>query len=199
MKLLFAALLAVLAGCQPQPPASPAAGAAASTSTPSADAQNGRATADGEARIAALEKKVDALQERIQELTPEVGVLMGQVRTEHAKLYYAGEAHNWELADYFLEELNEALQAVQTYNDHFEDFPTPLSELVPQLVGPSLGELHQAIRAKDPKRFASAYQSLTAACNACHAALKRPFIHVQPPAHQEFFNQRFDSGAMPSS
>jgi cytochrome c556 len=142
-------------------------------------------------RIAALEAQVATLGERIGELTPETAVLMAQVQTQHAKLYYAGHAKNWELAAYSLHEINEALQAVQTFNDQFEDFPTPLSELVPSLVGPPLGEIHAAIRTADTARFETAFKSLTAACNACHATLSLGFIQVVTPKGGEFTNQSF--------
>lgn len=147
--------------------------------------------AGADAEVAALQEKVDELSARVDELTPETAVLMAQVQIQHAKLYYAGRAKNWELAGYTLHEMNEALQAVQTFNDQFEDFPTPLSEVVPALVGPPLGDLHGAIRARDGARFDAAFDSLTAACNACHATLKYGFIHVQTPTAAEFSNQKF--------
>lgn len=141
--------------------------------------------------VAALQQKVEELSARVDELTPETAVLMAQVQTQHVKLYYAGHAKNWELAGYALHEMNEALQAVQTFNDQFEDFPTPLSEMVPALVGPPLGEIHGAIRAKNSARFDAAFDSLTAACNACHVTLKHGFIQVQTPSAGEFSNQKF--------
>ncbi|NJO13225.1 MAG: hypothetical protein HC872_06905 [Gammaproteobacteria bacterium] len=143
------------------------------------------------AQVAALAERVEELSARVDELTPETAVLMAQVQIQHAKLYYAGRTQNWELAGYTLHEINEALQAVQTFNDQFEDFPTPLSELVPSLVGPPLGEIHSAIRARDAARFKTAFDSLTAACNACHATLDHGFIQVQTPTDQEFSNQKF--------
>ncbi len=141
--------------------------------------------------MAALEAQVVSLGERLDQLMPETAVLMAQVQTQHAKLFYAGHAKNWELAAYSLHEINEALQAVQTFNDQFEDFPTPLSELVPSLVGPPLGEIHTAIRSSDAARFETAFKSLTAACNACHAMLKHGFIQVVTPQGGEFTNQSF--------
>ena len=163
--------------------------AACQPSTPSASSV--AASPESAARIAALEQQVASLGERLDELTPETAVLMAQVQTQHAKLYYAGRAKNWELAAYSLHEINEALQAVQTFNDQFEDFPTPLSELVPSLVGPPLGEIHAAIRAGDAARFDTGFKSLTAACNVCHATLRHGFIQVVTPKGGEFTNQSF--------
>jgi hypothetical protein len=152
---------------------------------------NDAPTADLETRLRAAEAQAAALAERVDALTPETAVLMAQVQIHHAKLYNAGHARNWVLAAYSLHEINEALQAVQTFNDQFEGFPTPLSEVVPQLVGPSLGEIHGAIRARDGARFDAAFKSLTAACNACHAMLEHGFIQIREPTAVEFTNQNF--------
>ncbi len=138
-----------------------------------------------------LRQQVEELTARVDELVPEPAVLMAQVQVQHAKLHYAGSAGNWPLAGYALHEINEALQAVQTFHDQFEDFPTPLSELVPSLVGPPLGEIHSAIRAQDRAAFGKAFDSLTQACNACHATLDHGFIRVQTPQAPDFTNQRF--------
>ena len=153
----------------------------------------GSGSTELEARLAASDAQIAELRERVEALMPETAVLMAQVQTHHAKLYYAGHARNWELAAYSLHEINEALQAVQTFNDQFEDFPTPLSEVVPSLVGPPLGEIHGAIRARDGARFDTAFKSLTAACNACHAMLEHGFVRVQEPTAVEFTNQAFAS------
>jgi hypothetical protein len=158
---------------------------------PSASNSGSALPADLEARLQASEAQVAALAERVDALTPETAVLMAQVQIHHAKLYYAGHARNWDLASYSLHEINEALQAVQTFNDQFEDFPTPLSEVVPQLVGPPLGDIHGAIRARDGARFDTAFKSLTAACNRCHAMLEHAFIQVREPTAADFTNQEF--------
>ena len=149
------------------------------------------ATADLETRLKTAEEQVAALTERVDALTPETAVLMAQVQIHHAKLHNAGHARNWELAAYSLHEINEALQAVQVFNDQFEDFPTPLSEVVPSLVGPPLGEIHGAIRGRDGARFDAAFKSLTAACNACHAMLEHGFIRIREPTAVEYTNQSF--------
>lgn len=165
-------LLALVACSRPQSATAPAADASAQ-------------------ELSALRIQVEELTARVDELVPEPAVLMAQVQVQHAKLYYAGHAENWPLAGYALHEINEALQAVQTFHDRFEDFPTPLSELVPSLVGPPLGEIHSAIRAKNRAGFDQAFDSLTQACNACHATLSHGFIQVQTPKERAFPNQKF--------
>jgi hypothetical protein len=178
MNVVRSRMFAVLAG-----------GALVSCQQSASNTDSGRA--DLEARLQGAEAQVAALSERVEALTPELAVLMAQVQVQHAKLYYAGHARNWQLAAYSLHEINEALQAVQVFNDQFEDFPTPLSEVVPSLVGPPLGEIHGAIRSQDGARFDAAFKSLTAACNSCHAMLEHGFIRVREPSAGEFTNQSF--------
>ncbi len=141
--------------------------------------------------IAALEARIEELNGRVDAAAPDLAVLMAGALTQHGKLYYAGKARNWELAAYALHETNEALQEVQDFEDPLKQFPTPFSELVPPLVGPALGAIHMAIRAKDGKQFDEAFNTLTQACNACHATLNHGFIQVQAPTAREFTNQKF--------
>jgi hypothetical protein len=56
---------------------------------------------------------------------------------------------------------------------------------------PPLGDVEKAIKARDAKAFATAYDKLTAACNSCHEAANRGFIVVQRPASSAFPNQSF--------
>jgi|SRR5262249_14370917 len=44
---------------------------------------------------------------------PGLGEFMGRIQVDHAKLWLAGEARNWELADYQLSELKEVFSDVQ--------------------------------------------------------------------------------------
>lgn len=161
----------VLAGCQQQGP-DPAIAAQAK-------------------EIEALKAQIEELNGRVDAAAPDLAVLMAGALTQHAKLYYAGKARNWELAAYALHETNEALQEVQDFEDPLQQFPTSFSELVPPLVGPALGAIHTAIRAKDGNQFDEAFNTLTQACNTCHATLDHGFILVQPPTTREFTNQKF--------
>lgn len=44
--------------------------------------------------------------------------------------------------------------------------------------------LRQAIEKKDAAEFATQFQSLTAACNVCHAMEEMPFVQIQPPEYR---------------
>ena len=52
-------------------------------------------------------------------------------------------------------------------------------------------ELRAAVDKKDPRAFAAAYDTLTAACNNCHQATNFGFNRVQKPSSNPYPNQLF--------
>ena len=54
-----------------------------------------------------------------------------------------------------------------------------------------IAALDQAIKARDPGLFATAYEQLTEACNICHRSADRGIIVIQPPQASPFPNQDF--------
>lgn len=131
------------------------------------------------------------LKAQIDELKPGLGEIMGVIRQHHAKLYFAGSAANWDLAAYQVDEIREGFDDVVKYHAHFKDVQTPLSDLVPRLLVPSLDAVAQSLKRKDKAGFRKSFDALTAGCNACHRAAGHPFIVIQTPATNEFSNQRF--------
>jgi hypothetical protein len=120
---------------------------------------------------------------------PGLGEIMSLTQMRHLKLWFAGEAKNWDLADYELDELKEG------FDDAIKYFPThddiPIADLVGSTVVPALPNLKRAIDAHDGAKFAAAFDKLTAACNACHQAAKHAFIVIQRPATSPYANQSF--------
>jgi hypothetical protein len=123
---------------------------------------------------------------------PGLGEIMSLQQMRHSKLWFAGNALNWELAAYELDELKEGFDDVLTL------FPTndgvPLAPMVKVITGREIPDLAKAIAAHDGTRFASAFDSLTAACNACHQSAKHGFIIIQQPTSLPYSNQSFAPG-----
>ena len=61
----------------------------------------------------------------------------------------------------------------------------------------SFAQLDKAIADKDSARFVRAYDSLSHACSACHAATDHGFISIRRPTFPPLTNQRFDLGHEP--
>jgi hypothetical protein len=118
-----------------------------------------------------------------------LGEIMSLQQMRHIKLWLAAAAKNWPLADYELDELKEG------FDDVVKFFPTkddlPIGQLAGSTAVPTLPDVKAAIDAHDGKKFAAAFDKLTAACNACHQATKHEFIVIQRPTSSPYSNQSF--------
>ncbi len=121
---------------------------------------------------------------------PGVGDMMNLlVQPRHAKLGLALQARNWDLAAYALKELQQAFATVATVQPKWRNLT--VAEMVKSMTGDATGALDDAIRARDPKRAAAAYDDLTDGCNSCHTALNHAFVVIKPPDASSFPNQEF--------
>lgn len=121
--------------------------------------------------------------------SPGLAEIMIATQVRHAKLWLAGEARNWELADYEIDELKEGLEDVVKYFPVYKDMP--VGQMVEGTAMAPIKEVEAAVKAKDRARFTAAFDKLTAACNTCHQSANRPFIVVQRPTVSTFSNQSF--------
>lgn len=109
----------------------------------------------------------------------------------HAKLWFAGEARNWKLASYELDELGEGFDAVEKYHPTHKDSPVPIRDSVEKIMREPLAEVRRAVEAKDRARFERAFDAVTDGCNRCHQATNFGFNVVQRPTSNPFSNQAF--------
>jgi cytochrome c553 len=130
-----------------------------------------------------------AIGEPAKPYEPGLSEFMMVVQSHHTKLWLAGNARNWELADYQVDELKEVLEDIVERIPVYKE--VPVGKLIETSAMPAIGDIETAIKARDGKAFASAFDKLTAACNACHEAANRGFIVVQRPAASAFPNQSF--------
>jgi hypothetical protein len=117
--------------------------------------------------------------------TPGLGEIMTAIQSRHAKLWFAGAANNWKLADYELYELNEG----------FEDalkFHPKRAKLLEKMTEASTEQLKVAINHSNQTEFNSAFKAATNACNSCHQATGFEFIKVIVPETNPFPNQGFE-------
>jgi hypothetical protein len=126
---------------------------------------------------------------------PGLGEIMSLQQMRHAKVWYAGQAQNWPLAAYELDELREGFDDVVQYHPTHKDSPLPLSQVVPKIMGEPLQALDHAIRAHDSQAFVAAFDGVTAGCNHCHQATNFGFNVVRRPAAPGYSNQDFNPPA----
>ena len=139
----------------------------------------------------ALVFPLSAAQSEPKELfTPGLGEIMTLQQMRHLKLWYAGQAGNWPLAEYELDELKEGFEDIVKYHPTHDDVPT--GTMATAVVDGEVAALNKAIGgAKDRKQFTAGFDKLTAACNACHQSTKHAFIVVQRPTGNPYTNQAF--------
>ena len=112
-----------------------------------------------------------------------LGEIMVQQQMRHIKLWFAGRAGNWPLADYEVGELS----------DGFDDVNKLLGgDTVDDMVGAPIKALQKAIEDKNRAAFMTAFDSLSAGCNNCHHALDHPFIVIVRPSVLPYSDQAFE-------
>jgi hypothetical protein len=121
---------------------------------------------------------------------PGLGEFMtAAVQPHHIKIWLAGHAGNWPLAEYEAKELRETFEDIATYQGIWNDFP--IGKLAETNLTPPLGELDQAIKDKNQAAFKKAYDKVTAACNSCHQATSNAFVVIKTPSGADFPDQEF--------
>src|SRR5438093_1464202 len=120
---------------------------------------------------------------------PGLGEFMGRIQVDHAKLWLAGEARNWDLAGYQLTELKEVLSDVQDLVPRYQN--VPVGDMIDAIITGTITDLESTIAKRDFSSFSVFFDKLTAACNSCHQATNRGYIAVRRPTQSNFSNQDF--------
>lgn len=123
--------------------------------------------------------------------TPGLGEIMAQSAARHTKLWLAGQAQNWALAAYEVDELHEGFENAATYHRTHKQIKQTIPELIAQYMDQPLTGLEQAIKDKNLPAFTQRYDDLTAGCNACHQVTDFGFNRVTRPTFNPFANQAF--------
>jgi hypothetical protein len=119
---------------------------------------------------------------KAQDSGPPLGEIMTLQQLRHIKLWFAGRAGNWPLADYEMGELNEGFENVNKLLG---------GDTVDKAVGAPMQALRKIIDDKNRAAFPAAFDALTAGCNSCHRTLERAFIAIQRPTSLPYSNQNF--------
>jgi hypothetical protein len=123
--------------------------------------------------------------------TPGLGEIMTLTQMRHTKLWFAGQAGNWALASYEMDELKEGLEDAVIFHPAHKDSPLPIPDLIDKIMTLPIRKLADAVAAKDKKQFIAAFDDLTSACNQCHMAANFGFNVVTRPTANPYTNQNF--------
>jgi hypothetical protein len=122
---------------------------------------------------------------------PGLGEIMALQQMRHSKLWFAGQAGNWELCAYETDELEEGFDDAMHFHPTHKTSPQPLTEAVPLFTKEPVKALRQAVAARDRDQFEQAFDALTAGCNGCHRATNFSFNVVVRPQQNGYSNQDF--------
>ena len=127
----------------------------------------------------------------LESWVPELGEIMSLQQMRHTKLWFAGQAKNWDLAAYEVKELREGFDAVIKYHPTHDDSPVAPSDAIPRMMTEPLKELAAIVARKDSQAFTEAYDAVTSACNSCHQATNVGFNRLQRPTMNPYPDQVF--------
>jgi hypothetical protein len=148
------------------------------------------ATASLQDQIAALKTQVAALQQRVP--PPELGQQMLELQIRHDRLWWAGQAGNWNLAYFMVGELGEALHGIEESNGEAPELqPQKLSVLMPSIMDPAIKGVQEALAKQDKAAFDKAFDRLSASCTACHQVAGASFLVIQRPQTPLLDNLRY--------
>jgi hypothetical protein len=111
------------------------------------------------------------------------------VQPRHIKLYYAGQAKNWTLAGFELNELRAGLARIGRTIPNYRG--QSVDNAVASIITDPIKSVDAAIKAQDATKFTAAYQEMTGACNACHAGMEHHFLVIKVPEANSYQDQEF--------
>jgi hypothetical protein len=131
--------------------------------------------------------EIEALRAEIQTLRGMIGSqshTMMDVDYHFANLWFAGEAENWPLAQFYLNETTSHIGwAVRVRPVRpTQNGPLELQPIFETMRNFSLAETQTAIEAEDKTAFEAAYAHVIEECHACHVAAEKPYLSPRIPA-----------------
>lgn len=136
-------------------------------------------------RVTAIERQLAA-----RSADYPLGEMMGYMQRYADKLWFAGEAGNWELAGFYrgeIAETEEGIAQARVSKDGVE-----VSKLIRTIFPPAIEAVGKAVAAHDPAQFRQSYQTMIRTCNDCHDAAQHGFIRIAPPVGAPtYWNQSF--------
>jgi hypothetical protein len=112
------------------------------------------------------------------------------VQPRHIKIYYAGQAKNWTLAAFELNELRGALVRIGRTIPVYRNVGVDLA--VASIFADRMKAVDTAIKAANQEQFVAAYREMTQACNDCHQGMEHPFLKITVPSAANYQDQDFN-------
>ena len=155
------------------------------------------------AKVSKRQAKVQRLEERINdlsELLPGQGAVMSLVGYYFANLWFAINAENWPLAEFYLHECRETLEravAIKPIRQDLTGLDVDLVAMAEALDHTQFTQMDATIRAGDKARSITVYRDAMIVCYSCHMSTGKPFLNVRIPTTPPSLGIEFDPKAPP--
>jgi hypothetical protein len=151
----------------------------------SAAAQAPAPSAASQAQPADL-KTLAADVERLKALLPSNSHIMMDVQWHWTNLWFAGQAKNWPLAQFYFNEtrghilwLMRKSPIIRSQGPDKEE--VNVAGIFDGVDTTSLADVKNAIAAHDSAKFAAAYRTMLESCYSCHKSVGRPYLRPMIP------------------
>jgi len=121
---------------------------------------------------------------RLKGMVPDQSHAMADVGFHFTNLWFAGQADNWPLAQFYSDEVRSHLRWAVRIIPKRKDAEGREIDLVGILGGletSTIKNLAETIKEKDKDKFTSAYKLQLEGCMACHRATNKPYLRLHIP------------------
>lgn len=129
-------------------------------------------------------ENLQAEVERLRSIMPGQAFAMTQIAYNFSNLWFAAQAENWPLAQFYLNETRVRLRwaiRIQPARRLANGGQLELEPIVAALENDQMATIASAITAGDRSRFTPAYEGMMQGCQACHVASEKPYLKLQIP------------------
>jgi len=132
-------------------------------------------------------KTLAADVERLKALVPSNSHIMMDVQWHWTNLWFAGQAKNWPLAQFYFNETRGHIQwlikkSPKIRSQGPEKEEVDVAGIFEGVDTSSLADVKKAIEAHDSAKFATAYRTMLESCYSCHKSVGRPYLRPMIPA-----------------
>jgi hypothetical protein len=141
------------------------------------------ASADQAAEIARLKDEI----ERLKGMVPDQSHVMKDVAYHFSNLWFAGQARNWPLAGFYLDETRSHLRWAVRIRPvrRTAAGEVDLRSILDGVDRSLLTGVQKTIDARDLAAFSKAYRDTLTGCYACHQASEKPYLRPHVPEAPE--------------
>ncbi|MGV3592496.1 MAG: hypothetical protein ACO1PZ_12475 [Gammaproteobacteria bacterium] len=128
-------------------------------------------------------ESLQAEVERLRGIMPGQAFAMTQVAYNFNNLWFAVQAENWPLAQFYLNETRVRLRwAIRiTPVRRLANGEIDLTPIATALETNQLAAVEESITAHDNAGFVASYSAMMHGCQGCHEAAEKPFLQLQIP------------------